>query len=303
MVEFIIMKTLVIKMKKRIITSIFILALTLSLPISASQGLSVGDSFTFIVKRGYAKYNYYSEGEFVTGETDKFRVGSTGLSEGQLLDVKVTSIGTSSVNFAIKNNGSTLANPSSTPLGFALNLLLYSLYPFILLGMTTGSVSAINPAVGVSLGDIWYIAPPSIDWQDTFDDFNDTASWSGIAAVYEESEEEIDFTTAARWEDNNETIIFEVGVGGRYLITADNTDFTILHSVEFHYNVSSYVLQGYDIFTWITGTYEGHSTTFSLNAEVAEKSYTRRIGIEPLALILGVILSSGILVVIRKRKK
>ena len=55
--------------------------------------------------------------------------------------------------------------------------------------------------------------------------------------------------------------------------------------------------------TIITGTYNGQTSQFSMNVEVAEENYTRRIGIEPLAIILGVILSSGVMVLLRKRRK
>ncbi len=290
-------------MKKRIITSIFIIALTLSLPLSASQGLSVGDDFTFVVKAASGDFEYTDNAVTVSGETNKFRVGSTGVAKGQPLDVEVTNIQSTSVSFDIDNNGSNLASPTSTALGFGLSLILYSLYPFMVMGISTGSVNPIDPTKGVSLGDIWYIAPPSVDWNAVFDLYNDTANWDAIADVYGESEEEMTFTSIAQWYDNDETIKFKATAGGSYVIAADDTDLTIIHSVEFHYNVTNDVLQGYDVLTLITGTYEGSATTFSMNAEVAEESYTRRIGIEPLALILGVILSSGVLVVIRKRKK
>ncbi len=290
-------------MKKKIITSIFIIVLTLSLPISASQGLSVGDSFTFVVKSATGNFEYINGATTVSGETKKFRVGSTGLSKGASLDVEVTSIGSSNVGFDIKNNGTTLASPTNNGLLFALSLILYTLYPFLVMGISEGDVGPIDPTKGVSLGDIWYIAPPSIVWTDVYDSFENTTNWDPFFTAYNQSEADMTVQTSATWYDGGETLSFVVSASGNYLIAAESTDLAIIHSVEFHYNTTSYVLQGYDILTIISGDYKGDSTSFSMNAEVAEQSYTRRIGIEPLALILGVILSSGVLVVIKKRKE
>ena len=290
-------------MKKKLVTTIFIIALTLTVPISAGQGLSVGDSFTFEVKNASGNFEYVTGATTVTGGTKKFRVGSTGVNKGQQLDVAVTAIGTTDVSFNIKNNGTTLASPTSGALVFGLSLILYSLYPFMVMGISEGSVGPIDPTKGISLGDIWYIAPPSVDWEATFDLYNDTTNWDAIADVYGESEEEMTVTSLAEWYDEGETIKFKVSASGNYVIAADSTDLSILHSVEFHYNTTSYVLQGYDMFTWIYGTYNGQSSEFSMNVEVAEEHYTRRIGIEPLALILGAILSTGVMVLIKKRKK
>ena len=301
--EFIELKTLVFKMKKRIITSIFIIALTLSLPLSASQGLSVGDSFTFEVKVASGNFEYIDGVTTVSGETDKFRVGDTAVNKGSQLDVEVTNIGASTVSFDIDQGGVNLASTTSSGLGFALSLIIYTLYPFMVMGISSGSVLAVDPDKGVSLGDIWYIAPPTMDWDSVYDTFNNTDNWAPYFSAYNQSEADMAVTTSATWFDGGETLRFIVSASGNYVIAAESTSLLILHAVEFHYNTTSYVLQGYDIKTAISGDYKGDSTTFSLSAEIAEESYTRRISIEPLALILGIILSSGVLVIIRKRKK
>jgi len=290
-------------MKKRIITSIFIVALTLSLPLSASQGLSVGDSFTFEVKVASGNFEYINGATTVSGETNKFRVGDTAVNRGSQLEVEVTNIGASTVDFDIEQGGVTLASPTSSGFGFALSLMLYTLYPFMVMGISSGTVLGVDPDKGVSLGDIWYIAPPTMVWEDVYDAFSDSGEWATFFTAYNQSEEDMTVSTSATWYDGGETLSFVVSAAGKYVIAAESTDLLIIHAVEFHYNTTSYVLQGYDIKTAISGDYKGDSTTFSLSAEIAEESYTRRIGIEPLALILGVILSSGVLVLIRKRKK
>ncbi|MFW9923566.1 MAG: hypothetical protein ACFFDW_09815, partial [Candidatus Thorarchaeota archaeon] len=78
---------------------------------------------------------------------------------------------------------------------------------------------------------------------------------------------------------------------------------TIIHTLRFDYNVTSYVLQGYNMFTLITGTYEGDDTTFSMNVQVAEENYSRRLGLPNFFIGLGAILSLSIIYTIIRKKK
>jgi len=88
---------------------------------------------------------------------------------------------------------------------------------------------------------------------------------------------------------------------GNYVVAAETTDLIIIHTLRFDYNVTSNVLQGYDLFTGISGDFEGTETTFSMSAQVKEENYSRKISVHFLFAALGV-LSAFSIAVLRKRK-
>ena len=291
-------------MKKGLITSVIILALTLSIPITTSQALSVGDSFVYIVKKAHGEFSY-SAGTAVTvaGETNKFRVGDTGVAVNSQLDVEVTSIGTSSVNFDISNNGTVLKSATNNWLSFGLGLIAASMYPFLMMGISTGGTTTpLDVSKGVSLGDQWYIAPTSTNWQGLYDFYNDTENWEPFFDGFNNDEGNFTIASSATWYDDNETLALGLIGLGQYTVSSEGTSLVIIHNVRFDYNVTSYTLQGYNMNTGISGTYQSEDTTFSMTCQVAEENYTRGLGVSQWILAIGALMSLGILVIFRKKK-
>lgn len=274
------------------------------IPIIHAKGYSVGDSYRYIVEDVSGEFSYSVGSTNIEGSTEKFRVGDTPVSEGGELEVKVTSKGSSSADFDIYDNSSQLlTSASTTSLGFALGLILYSLYPFILLDLSSGSVNPIDVDKGVSIGDSWYLAPPDVNWDGVFNTYNDSDSWSDTYSEWEDNEAELNAVSGARYEDNGATIIFSLTVIGQYWVTADDTDLTITHSMSFHYNVDENNLKGYFMSTSIDGDLEGEETTFSMVVRVIEKGYTRRVGLPFFGVIFSLLASSALIMVIIKKKK
>ena len=290
-------------MKKNLVFGLLIVSLALTIPLTTSQAVSVGDTFRFNVKKAYGSFKYTNGGVTVSGNTSKFRVGNTGVVKGSDLDVEVTALGSSSVDFKISNNGTQLATATSSWLGFGLGLIVYSLYPFIAMGISSGTATAVDPTKGVSLGDIWYVAPPSTNWNSLADYYNDTANWQSFYDSWDDNEDELNVTSYSKYYDDGETLSLIVSASGRYVVSADGTDLGISHSLRFDYNVTSYVLQGYNVFTLILGDYNGEDTTFSMNAQVAEENYTRSLGAPFLWLAVGGLSIFTLAVIIRKRRK
>ncbi|MHA1121386.1 MAG: choice-of-anchor S family protein [Candidatus Heimdallarchaeota archaeon] len=292
-------------MKKITIFTFIMIALTFSVPFLPVQGvLSVGDEFEFEVKKAYGNFNYVDNTVTVTGQTDQFRVGDTALDKGDKIDVQVDAIGASSVDYSITDSSAVLlADISSSSFLFALSMLYYSVYPFLMLGISSASVTDLDVSKGVSLGDAFYVAPPSIVWDDIYDSYNDVAQWSDLFSAFESDEGNVTTTTKATWYDGGETIAFEIDITGRYEIAAETTGLGIIHSLRFDYNVSNYVLLGYDMFTLISGDYQGINTNFAMTVQVTESSYTRKIGAPFLIIGLASILSVSVMVLLRKRKK
>ncbi|HUU77931.1 MAG TPA: choice-of-anchor S family protein [candidate division Zixibacteria bacterium] len=292
-------------MKKGIFTSILVITLALTIPISSSQAVSVGDSFVYVVKKAHGEFSY-SEGTAVTvsGETNKFRVGDTGVAVNSNLDIDVTVVGSSSVNFDISSNDTVLKSASNNWLSFGLGLIAASMYPFLMMGISTGGTTdPLDISKGVSLGDQWYIAPPSTDWDNLYDFYNDTANWAPFFAGFSNDEGTFNISSSATWYDDNETLALALVGLGTYSVSAEVTSLTIIHNVRFDYNVTSYTLQGYNMNTGISGTYQGEDTKFNMVVQVAESSYTRGLGVPYIAFAFGALFSIGLIVVIKKRRK
>ncbi|MCE7744755.1 MAG: hypothetical protein GPJ52_06435 [Candidatus Heimdallarchaeota archaeon] len=292
-------------MKKITLITFILIALTFSIPFLSVQGsLSVGDEFEFEVQKAYGNFNYVESAVTVSGQTDKFRVGNTALDVGDKIDVTVDAIGASSVDYSVYDaSASLLADVSSSSLLFGLLLLYYSVYPFLMLGMSSASVQDLDVSKGVSLGDAFYVAPPNIVWADVYDSYNDPSEWASFFDAFDSDEGNVTTTTKATWFDSGETIAFEIDVSGRYEIAAESTGLGIIHSLRFDYNVSNYVLLGYDMFTLIIGDYQGINTNFAMTVQVTESSYTRKIGAPFLLIGLASILTVSVMVLLRKRSK
>ncbi|MCG3253762.1 MAG: hypothetical protein KAX09_07930 [Candidatus Heimdallarchaeota archaeon] len=292
-------------MKKITLITFILIALTFSIPFLSVQGsLSVGDEFEFEVQKAYGNFNYVESAVTVSGQTDKFRVGDTALDVGDKIDVTVDAIGASSVDYSVYDaSASLLADVSSSSLLFGLSLLYYSVYPFLMLGMSSASVQDLDVSKGVSLGDAFYVAPPNIVWADVYDSYNDPSEWASFFDAFDSDEGNVTTTTKATWFDSGETIAFEIDVSGRYEIAAESTGLGIIHSLRFDYNVSNYVLLGYDMFTLIIGDYQGINTNFAMTVQVTESSYTRKIGAPFLLIGLASILTVSVMVLLRKRSK
>ncbi|MBD3192873.1 MAG: hypothetical protein GF308_19695 [Candidatus Heimdallarchaeota archaeon] len=292
------------KLDKLSIITLSLIGLLFFIPIIQVKGYSVGDSYRYIVEDASGEFSYTVDSTTTEGSTEKFRVGNTPVSESDELEVKVTNKDSSSADFEIYDNSSQLlTSASTTSLGFALGLILYSLYPFILLDLSSGSVNPIDVDKGVSIGDSWYLAPPDVNWAGVFNTYNDSDSWSDTYSEWEDNEAELNAASGARYEDNGATIIFSLTVIGQYQVFADDTDLTITHSMSFHYNVNENNLKGYFMSTSINGDLEGEETTFSMVVRVKEKGYTRRVGLPFFGVIFSLIASSAVILAIAKKKK
>lgn len=294
---------MVISMKKTIIATLFVLALTLSVPFSVTQGISVGETFNFDIRNASGNFDYSTGSGTVEGETDYFRVGDTAVNEDQQITCEVTSVGSSSVNYDLSVNGTVIKSATSSALGFGLGLILYSVYPFLVMGISTGSVNPIDVSKGVSLGDGFYIAPPSVNWNSLAEYYNDSSNWEDIYAGWDDNEANLTVSSYSKFYDEGETLSFIVSATGNYVVSGDNTNLAIIHNLRFDYNITSYVLQGYNMLTIITGTYDGYDTTFSMNAQISEENYTRGLGFNGLILAVASITSIGLITIIRKRRK
>ena len=294
-----------VKIVKKITIFTFILiALTFSVPFLSVKGsLSVGDEFEYEVQKAYGNFNYTNNTATVSGTTDQFRIGDNALDVGDDFTVEVDSISTG-VGFSIYDSTeSLLLTVSTSSFAFALNLLYYSVYPFVMLGISSASVTDLDVGYGVSLSDLFYIAPPGITWTDIYDSYNDPSQWTALFSAFETDEGNVTTETKATWYDGGDTIAFEIDVSGTYSIAAETTHLGIIHSLRFDYNTSNYVLLGYDMFTLISGDYQGENTNFAMTVQVTEASYTRDIGAPYLLIGLASILSVSVMVLIRKRSK
>jgi len=293
--------------KKITLITFILIALTFSIPfpfLSVQGSLSVGDEFEFEVQKAYGNFNYVESAVTVSGQTDKFRVGDTALDVGDKIDVTVDAIGASSVDYSVYDaSASLLADVSSSSLLFGLSLLYYSVYPFLMLGMSSASVQDLDVSKGVSLGDAFYVAPPNIVWNDVYDSFNNDTNWEALLSAFDSDEGNVTTDVTATWHDGGDTIAFEVDVSGTYTIATETTHLGIIHSLRFDYNVTNYVLLGYDMFTLISGDYQAVNTNFAMTVQVTESSYTRKIGAPFLLVGLASILSVSVMVLIRKRSK
>lgn len=290
--------------KKITIVTFLLIALTFSVPFLSVKGsLTVGDEFEYEVQKAYGNFNYTNTTATVSGQTDKFRVGDTALDVGDDFTVQVDSISTG-VSYSIYDSTeSLLTSVSVSGFAFALNIFYYSVYPFVMLGMSSASVTDLDVSLGVSLGDVFYIAPPTINWNDIYDSYNDVAQWSSLFSAFESDEGNITTETKATFYDGGDTIAFEIDVSGTYTIAAESTHLGIIHSLRYDYNVSNYVLLGYDMFTLISGDYQGENTNFGMTVQVTEASYTRKIGAPFLIIGLASILSVSVMALLRKRSK
>ncbi|MBN1329337.1 MAG: hypothetical protein JXA54_07675 [Candidatus Heimdallarchaeota archaeon] len=293
-------------MNKQFIIAIFLATLALSLPISDAVSVSVGETFRFNIKKAYGSFKFTNGAITTQGNTSLFRVGNTGVAKGQDLDVEITSVASTSVNFKISNNGTQLATATSSSLGFALGLIGYSLYPFIAMGISEASnVDAIiDVNKGVSLGNTWFVAPPSIDWSALVDLYNNTenTAWQDLFAGWANDEGNLTVSSSAYYYDEGETLRLTLGAAGNYIVSAESTNLIIIHQLRFDYNVTNNLLQGYNLLTIISGEYKGEDTIFSMSAQIAEENYTRRMGMNTLILVVTAISVIGVITIIRKRK-
>jgi len=290
-------------MKKFTFFTFILLALTFSVPFISVQGVIVGEEFEFVVQKATGTFNYVDV-TTVSGETNKFRVGDTAIDKGDKITVQVDALGASSVDYTIYDESVTqLADVTSSNLGFALSLLYYSFYPFIMMGISTGSVTDLDVSKGVSLGDGFYIAPPGINWNDLYDYYNNPTNWASLYSGFDNDEGNVTTEATATWYDFGDTLAFEIDVSGTYAVVAESTHLGIYHSLRFDYNVTNNLLQGYDMFTLISGDYQGVNTNFGMTVQVTETSYTRDIGVSFLLIGLVSILSLSVIILIRRRSK
>ncbi len=293
-------------MKKQIIIAIFIAALALSLPVSNTLSVSVGEVFTYNIKKAYGSFKFTNGSTTTQGNTSLFRVGNTGVAKDQDLDVEITNVGTSTVDFKISNNGTQLATAQSSSLSFALGLICYSLFPFIAMGISEASNvdSIIDVNKGVSLGNTWFVAPPGLNWPSLIDMYNNTGNtaWQDIFAGWDNDEGNLSVSSSAFYYDDGETLRLTVGAAGNYIVSSESTNLIIIHQLRFDYNVTNNLLQGYNLLTIISGDYKGEDTIFSMSAQISEENYTRRLGINPFLIVVTAVTSIGILVIIKKRK-
>jgi len=285
-----------------VLTVMAILAI-LGLPSYTAQGLQVGDDYYFDVKKAYGSFKYSTCSSTVSGNTSNFRVGTHSVPKGAQIRVHIDALTSSDVDFSIyDSNNAKLTDVTSNGFNFALGLIYYSFLPFIVMGISTGTVNPIDPSIGVSLSDNFYIAPPSVDWNSVFDYYNDSTNWEDLYAGFNNGESNVNGTSYAKWYDEGETISFIVSVGGTYFDSGDDTNLFIIHSLRFDYNVTSNVLQGYNMVSTITGTYKGEDTTFSMSVQVAEENYTRRLGTPIIYIGLGIAATFVVMVLLKKRK-
>ena len=291
-------------MKKSIIIGSIIILITLATPLTLGHGLAVGDEFNVEVKKAHGSFSYTNGATTVSGNTSSFRVGDTSVPIGGQIRAQVDALPGSNEEFSLYDSSNNLLKDvTSSSLGFHLALFVYSFYPFITMGMVSGTANPIDVDIGVSLSDIFYIAPPSINWDNLFDDYNDTEQWAAYYDAFEGDEGNMSSNAYAQWYDDNETISFFVAVAGNYVISAENTDLSIIHNLRFDYNVTNNILQGYNMFTWIYGQYNGETTTFSMSVQVKEENYTRRMGSPFMVAALGILTAFGIYNIITRRRR
>jgi hypothetical protein len=292
-------------MKKLVISSLFLITLALSIPMTSGAAISIGDSYKFNPKKASGSFEYTNGATTVSGETDKFRVGDTGIATGTIIEANVTNVASSSVTFDIykdSDNSLLKAGAVSSSLGFALGLIAVSIYPFLAMGISEGTFNPIDVSKGVTLGDSWFFAPPNTNWQDVIDIYNNSDMWSDIYTSFG-PESTLNATSYARWYDNQETLSFIVFALGSLVNTTDDTNLFVLHNLRFDYDVTTNVLMGYNMNTGISGTYFGEETQFSMVVQVAEQNYTRRLGAPMYVLTFGALAAMGIFIVFKKRQK
>ncbi len=290
-------------MKKTILIGSVLILLALTAPLTVTQGLSVGDEYWFEVEQASGDFEY-DDGTVVNGTTDSFRVGSSSLSVGDKFRCEVDAIPSNAVEYSLYDeDDALLSDISATGIGWVLTLMTYAIYPFIAMGISgSGSVIGLDPTIGVGLGDIFYIAPPTVDWNGIFDYYNDSANWIGLLAGFDNDEGTVNGTSRAEYFDGGETLSFFMSIMGNYVVAAETTDLIIIHTLRFDYNITSNVLQGYDLYTGISGDFEGTDTTFTMSAQVKEENYSRKIGVPFLFAALGILTTFSIAVILRKRK-
>ncbi|MHA1434374.1 MAG: choice-of-anchor S family protein [Candidatus Heimdallarchaeota archaeon] len=290
-------------MKKTVLIGSILILLALSAPFTVTQGLSVGDDYWFEVEQASGNFEY-NDGALVNGSTNKFRVGTSSLSVGDIFRCDVDALPTNTVEYSLYSEADALlADISVSSLSWVLTLMAYAIYPFIAMGISgSGSVIGLDPTIGVGLGDIFYIAPPTVDWNGVFDYYNNSANWVSFLSGLSNDEGTVNGSSYAKYYDNDETLSFFMSIIGNYVVAAETTDLIIIHTLRFDYNVTSNVLQGYDLFTGISGDFEGTETTFSMSAQVKEENYSRKISVHFLFAALGVLSAFSIAVILRKRK-
>lgn len=290
-------------MKKSILIGSILILLALTAPLTVTQGLAVGDEYWFVVEQAHGEFEY-DNGALVNGSTNSFRVGSSSLSVNDRFRCEVDALPTSTVEYSLYDeDDALLADISVSNLNWALTLMIYAIYPFIAMGISgSGSVIGLDPTIGVGLGDIFYIAPPTIDWNSVFNYYNDSDNWVSLLSGFSNDEGTVNGTSSAKYYDDGETISFFMSILGSYVVAAETTNLVIIHTLRFDYNVTTNVLQGYDLYTGISGDYEGVDTTFTMSAQVKEENYQRNIGVPFLIATLGVLSTFSITVILRKRK-
>lgn len=290
-------------MKKTILIGSVLILLALTAPLTVTQGLAVGDDYWFVVEQAYGDFEY-DNGVVVNGSTDSFRVGSSSLAVDDKFRCEVDALPGSTVDYSLYDeDDALLADISVSNLNWALTLMIYAIYPFIAMGISgSGSVIGLDPDIGVGLGDIFYIAPPTIDWNSIFDYYNDSTNWVSLLSGFSNDEGNVNGTSYAKYYDDGETISFFTSIMGSYVVAAESTNLIIIHTLRFDYNVTTNVLQGYDLYTGISGDYEGTETTFTMSAQVKEENYSRDIGVPFLFAALGILSTFTIAVILRKRK-
>ena len=291
-------------LRKITLVTFLIIALTFSLPFISVQGsLAVGDVFEYEIQKAYGNFNYTNTTATVSGQTDQFRIGDTPLDVGDEFTVQVEGISTG-VQYSIYDSTKTLLRYASVgQASFNYQIFKNLIYPFAVLGMASASVGDPNVSLGVSLGDNLYVAPPLTNWNQVYNLYNDVTFYSAFIGGFGSDEGNLTIDTAATWYDGGDTVAFEIDMSGTYIITAESTQLGIIHSVRFDYNVSNHALLGYDMFTLISGDYQGLNTNFAMTVQITETSYTRVIGVPFILVGFMSVLIASVIVLVRKRPK
>ncbi len=286
------------------VLSVLVIFMLLVIPSLSVQGLQAGDDYYFNVKRAKGSFNYTNGGTTTSGNTSSFRVGTHSIPVNAQIRAHVNSISSGDVSYSIYDSSNAkLTDVTSNGFNFALGLIYYSFFPFIVMGISSGTVNPIDPTIGVSLSDNFYFAPPSTDWNNVYDYYNDSTNWEDLYNSFDTAESNVTGSSYAKWYDAGETISFLVSVMGRYIISSESTDLIIIHTLRFDYNVTSYTLQGYNLQTTISGTYKGEDTTFSMSVQIAEENYTRPLGLSWIYLGVGIITTFTIMILVKKKVK
>lgn len=289
-------------MKKMIISTIIVLALIFTLPISninSVNAVEVGDRILYVVNSANMSYSYSVDGITLSGSKTNFDIADSILDPGNEFNITVKSIDPTLIEFEATVNGTSLGNTLSVSGNFDSGIFESMIFPFLAMGLSNvtiypGSVSS------VGIGDWIFFAPTDIDLDEMHEIFNNKSYWDNVSAPYPE---EITFSVDSKFLDNGDTIYFEFEASGNYKNTTEAINLTVDHSVRYYYSVVDRNLLSFNINTDIDGTLEGTSASYKTNLEVVKKGFSpSNEGIPGFEILLS-LFSVGILTILIKRRK